>query len=178
MGKMSPVVAALWVEVFSAAGSVAAIVAAIGGVFAIGLYGRRASIEVVATALSAEKEIFLSIRPSVRAVGVLRLVLDQGEGAWLRVTEVFRSVEGPVDGLRWDAGAVFGQSFVDGGETLRTTTLVGVGALSAGVIGWRVSFGVSVARRWPGQGRWLWADQVFVPVPGPPAIASGNERGG
>ncbi len=53
-------------------------------------------------------------------------------GAWPRATEVFRSTEGPGDGLRWDAGAVFGRSFVDGGEPLRTTTLVGVSSSRRG----------------------------------------------
>jgi hypothetical protein len=159
------VIAALWVDVFSAAGASAALIAAAGAVFAAGLYGRRATIEVEAQAHQSLDGFVVAVRPAVRAVGVLRLRFEEDEGAWIRVTEQYQSGDGIVDGLYWDASAVFGQAFVEGGETVRTTTVIDVGEAPPTLIGWRVSFGISVTRRRPSRGSWMWGDQAFVPLP-------------
>ena len=124
------------------------------------LYGRKATAGVSATAHLTEEGVLISARPSICAVGIFRLKFADDDGATVRVIEVFRTDGGLTDGRQWDAKAIFGPSFVEGGETLTTTVIFDLGPPPRGLVGWRVSFGVTSARLLR-QG-WSWADQVFV----------------
>lgn len=155
---------ALWVDVPEAAGAIATALGLLGAVSIAVFYGRKATANLTAAAYLTDGAVLLSTRPSVCAVGLFRLRFAVEEGATIRVTEMVQIEDGLRDGRRSDAEAVFGDSFVEGGETLMTTVVFPLGRLPQEVVGWRVSFGVTV-QRWPSGRQWSWADQVFVARP-------------
>jgi hypothetical protein len=161
---MMNVLGALWVDASEAAGSIAAALGLLGGVAIAWFYGRKATAQVAAEAYLANGSVLLSTRPSICAVGLFRLKFTGDDGATVRVTEMVQTEHDLRDGRHWDAEAIFGESFVEGGETLTTTVVFPLGPLPVEVVGWRVSFGVTV-QRWPSGQGWSWADQVFVPRP-------------
>lgn len=169
------VLGALWVDASEAAGAIATALGLVGAVAIAVFYGRKATANVTAAAYLADGAVLLSARPSVCAVGLFRLKLADENGATVRVTEIVQIEDGLRDGRRWDAEAVFGDSFVEGGETLTTTVVFPLGPLPQEVIGWRVSLGVTV-QRWPSGRQWSWADQVFVPRPAS-TMGAGKEDG-
>ncbi len=156
------VLGALWVDVPEVAGAVATALGLLGAVTIAVFYGRKATAQVSARAYLANNVVLLSTRPSVCAVGLFRLKFADDDGATIRVTEIVQTDDGLRDGRHWDAQAIFGDSFVEGGETLTTTVVFPLGLRPPEVAGWRVSFGVTV-ERWPSGRGWSWADQVFVP---------------
>lgn len=163
-GTYDPSVLALtgwvdWSEAVSAILTGAAVI--VGATLAV-MYGRRATVTVAAETHRTHGRVILTARPAVCAVGLFRIKFDGPEGAQVKVTEVIAADEQLGDGRYWDAEAVFGPSFVEGGETLTTTVTFDLGPLPENVVGWRVSIGIDVARWWTD---WSWADQVFVPVP-------------
>jgi hypothetical protein len=156
-----------WLDVMTGLG--AAVTAAgvlTGGVLAA-RYGRKATVQLSAEAYWTPDVVLVSVRPSVMAVGIFRVRFKESRGAVLTTTELWMDTKGGVnDGGHWDQDAVFGPSFVEGGETLTTTTVFPVGKPQSNVVGWRVSIAIQVPRRWyvPGDA-FTWADRVFVPVP-------------
>jgi len=154
-----------WVDYAEAAGALAAVLGLVGGVVLAISYGRKATATVAAELHDADGQHLLAVRPSICAVGVFRLRFVGPQGAQVRVNEILRTGGSLVDGLRFDAEAVFGETFVDGGETLMTTVLFELGEPIPELVGWRVSFGVTVERRLVQSSGWTWADQTFVPRP-------------
>ncbi|GEM_PF-3287820 len=165
----------LWIDASEVAGAIATALGLLGAVAIAVFYGRKATAQVTGEAYVADGAVLLSARPSVSAVGLFRLKLGDHDAATIRVTEMIHIEGGLRDGRHWDAEAVFGGSFVDGGETLLTTVVFPLGALPAEVVGWRVSFGVTV-QRWPSGRQWSWADQVFGPRP-TGTLGAGKEDG-
>ncbi|MCL4445483.1 MAG: hypothetical protein M1134_01205 [Actinobacteria bacterium] len=155
---------ALWVNVPEVAGAIATALGFLGAVTIAVFYGRKATAQVAAEAYLADSSVLVSVRPSICAVGLFRLRFADDDSVRIRVTEMVQDGDSLRNGRRWEAKAVFGDSFVEGGETLTTTVVFPLGVLPPEVLGWRVSFGVTV-ERWPAGRRWSWADQVFVPRP-------------
>ncbi len=138
-------------------------------------YCRKATAIVAGEAHRAGGDVLIAARPSVRAVGIFRLRFGQDGGSWLRLTEIERGPDSLVSGRQWDQPiSVFGAgSFVEAGETLTTTVVFDVGRPDEAVLGWRLSFGISVGRFRKAQD-WAWADRMFIPVP----IAVSHAAGG
>jgi hypothetical protein len=156
----------LWVDASEVSGAIAASLAFLGGIVISAFYGRKANVVVTGEAHLIGDDVFVSTRPSISAVGFYRLKFASDDGAYVRVTEVYQ-IDGKLhNGRYWEAEAIFGASFVEGGETLTTTVIFPLGTLPPEVVGWRCSFGVKVVRfprsskRW-----WAWADQNFIPRP-------------
>jgi len=138
-------------------------------------YGRKATAMVAGEAHLAGGDVLIAARPSVCAVGIFRLRFGEDGGSWLRLTEIVRGPDSLVSGRQWDQLiSVFGAgSFVEAGETLTTTVVFDVGRPDEAVLGWRLSFGISVGRFRKAQD-WAWADRVFIPVP----VALSHTAGG
>ncbi|WP_334173416.1 hypothetical protein [Sinomonas sp.] len=149
-----------WTDVVTA---VATATGVVGGALVAIFYGRKASASISAEAHVTDSGVVLTARPAMVGAGIFRIRFAKHEGAKVRVTEVFKVGANLVDGLHWDADAVFGESFVEGGETLTTTVVFPIPELFLELVGWRVSFGVTSSRML-GKG-WSWGDQVFVPRP-------------
>jgi hypothetical protein len=128
------VLGVLWLDASNAAGSIAAALGLLGGVAIAILYGRKATAQVTAKAYLARGSVLLSARPSICAIGLFRLRFAREDGATVRVTEMVQTKDGLSDGRYWDADAVFGESFVEGGETLTTTVLFPLGPLPVEVV--------------------------------------------
>lgn len=115
---------ALWVDASEAAGAVATALGLLGAVATAVFYGRKATANVAANAYLIDGgAVLLSTRPSVCAVGLFRLKFADEDGATIRATEMVQTESGLRDGRHWDAAAVFGDSFVEGGEILATTVV-------------------------------------------------------
>jgi hypothetical protein len=108
-----------------------------GGIFTA-RYGRRASVSISAEVSDVPGGYLIVARPSVKAVGVFRVKFTKGEGgSQLQVTQVFVDAE-------WQPARVpeerrfdlFGDSFVEGGEELTTTTVIPVPKPPGSVVGW------------------------------------------
>lgn len=131
----------------AALGGLAVVIAAI---FAL-RYGRRASVSISARVRSSEAGLFIEARPSVKAVGAFRVKFRKGaEGSTVTVTQMWQDMNGTInEGLTYPPeNSVFGDSFVDGGEELLTTTLIPIpGVTQRSVIGWTVWFEVRGAGR-------------------------------
>jgi hypothetical protein len=143
-----------WTEIAGAAGGIAAVVGVLGGALIAVLYGRKASAQVTAEVHMKEGEFVLAARPSISAAGVFRLRFAVADGITVRATEIIRTDTGLEDGQFWDGEGVFDKAFVEGGETLMTTVLFLLGPSFPGLVGWRVSFGVSVERKLFGGPGW------------------------
>jgi len=167
---MLSLLAATWADVFSAAGATAAVAATVGGAIIAVRYGRKATAQVEATAHLASGTTIIAVRPSVRAVGVFRLVFRDEDGCIVTVTEVWTTPDGLADGRKWQSEAVFGPSFVEAGETIWTTVIFDVGTRDRRVVGWRVALAVTVARRFWRDREWSWDDRIFVPAPSVEAL--------
>lgn len=147
-----------WTDVVTAVATAAGVS---GGALVAIFYGRKASASISAEVHVTETGVVLAARPAVVGAGIFRIRFARQNGAKVRVTEVFRVGDNLVDGIHWVADAVFGESFVEGGETLTTTVVFPLPGLFLELVGWRVSFGVTCSRML-GKG-WSWGDQVFVP---------------
>lgn len=154
----------VWTNIFTAAGSTAAVVVAVGGAYASIRYGRRATVQVAAEAARRDGLTAVVVRVSVRAAGVFRLRFHKDRPCTVRVTEIWGLLDGLADGRYWETGGLFEQRFVEPGETLWTTELMPVAEPEDGLLGWRVAVYVTVARRVGKE--WNWDDRVFVPRTG------------
>ena len=170
-----PLVASIWTDVFSAAGSVAAVLAAVGGALVAVRYGRKATAQVEAAAYEAAGTLVLAARPSVRAVGVFRLTFREEQGCTITVTEVWTTQSGLAEGRQWQTEAVFGPNFVEAGETIWTTVLFELGPPAERLIGWRVVLNIAVTRRFQREREWTWDDRIFVPTPTIRPVNSAHE---
>jgi len=160
-----------WLNVVLGIAAVVTIAAAVIGGIVAGRYGRKATVNLSAEAVPTATGAIVSVRPSVQAVGIFRLRFHGNRGAVVTTTEVWADVAGDLhDGRFWDQDAIFGPSFVEGGETLTTTVVCLLKNLPTAVVGWSVSIAIAVPRRRliPGDS-WTWADRVFVPRPAPVA---------
>jgi hypothetical protein len=159
---------ALWVDASTAAGGIATVAGLLGGVVLALRYGRKASVSISGEAHIFDGLVIVATRPSVRAVGVLRLsLLRAGGGTDVIVAEMIKDGESVRKGREWTQTNVFDQQFVEAGETLATTVIFPVGPVDPEVVGWRASFDVHV-KRWSLKGRrqtWSWPDRVFIPRP-------------
>jgi hypothetical protein len=160
-----PVLASTWSDAFSAAGATAAVAATVGGAVIAARYGRKATAQVEGTAYEAAGTAMVVVRPSVRAVGVFRLVLTDDDGCSVTVTEVWATPDGLSDGRQWRSEAVFGPNFAEGGETVSTTVVFDVGPPHPQIVGWRGVLDVAVARKFRRDRVWTWDDRIFVPAP-------------
>jgi len=150
-----------WVDYFTATASVVAVLAAGGGALIAVYYGRKADVRVEgAPSHTFGDRLLLEVRATVRAVGVFRLDLAECS---LTVTESLLTERGLHDGKKWQEETVFGSSFVEAGEALRTSVVFEVGAPDGSLVGWRVVLGVAVNRRFQGKRQWTWGDRIFVP---------------
>jgi hypothetical protein len=157
--------ASTWSDAFSAAGATAAVAATVGGAVVAVRYGRKATAQVEGDAHETAGTTIVVVRPSVRAVGVFRLVFAPGDGCSVSVTEVWVTPDGLADGRQWRSDAIFGPSFVEAGETVWTTVIFDVGPPHPQVAGWRVVLDVAVARKFRRDKVWSWDDRIFVPAP-------------
>lgn len=163
--------AAHGLSIMIGAGAVAtALGVAAGGVLA-GKYGRRASVSIEADVHPSERGVVISVRPTVKAVGVFPVkFLDDPDAVIIRVIDVAVGDSGQL--LRGDIRPkrdVFKQQFVEAGEELSTTCVFPPFPVKPNVIGWTVSIVVSAKTRW--LRRLLnvsgyWTDQVFIERPG------------
>jgi hypothetical protein len=144
-----------WLNVVLALGALAAVAGVLVGAFFTALYGRRASVSLSATAAKTPGGYVILARPSVKAVGVFRVrFLGGNEGSQVTVTEYYTDVAGnPIEAITYPRRNLFGEAFVDGGETLTTTTLVPVPNPAATVFGWAVWLEVRAPNRFLGR---LW----------------------
>ncbi len=157
-----------WLNVVLGLGALATVLGATTGFVLAARYGRKASVHLSAEAVeTARSGVLVRVRPSVSAVGIFRLRFRKNRGAVVTTTEVWADDEGELhDGRFWDQDAIFGPSFVEGGETLTTTVVFPLGEPPARVVGWRVSIAIAVPRRrLIPHDSWTWADRVFVAVP-------------
>lgn len=159
---------ALWVDASTSAGAYAAVLGLAGGVVVALRYGRKASVTVSADVHAIDGHVIIAARPTVHAVGVLRLsLLRSGGGADVIVAEMVKDGETVRQRRAWTEINVFDRQVIEAGETLATTVIFPIGALDPEVVGWRASFDVHV-KRWSLLGRrktWSWPDRVFIPRP-------------
>jgi len=160
-----PSLSVSWVDYFTAAGGSSAVLATAGGALASVRYGRKATVQIEATAHVAASGVILAVRPSVRALGVFSLRLKEDDGSTATVTEVWAAPDGLTDGRTWQSPIFFGANTVGAGETIWTTALFDVGPPLPGLIGWR-ALGTIRAARFFRSKEWVWDDRVFVPRPG------------
>ena len=153
-----------WLNVALGAAAIVTILGFAGGLYLAVRYGRRLSVSVTAEAYSTPSGVVLAVRPSVRAVGLFRVKLAKGTGATLKVTEMYIDNAPSLQGARhWIEADVYGDSYVEGGEDLRTTTNFLVPNPVDRVVGWRVSVEINIKKRiLPGSSSG-WGDQIFVP---------------
>ncbi len=127
----------------------------IGGLFGL-LYGRRASVSLKATVAESQVGYVIVARPSVKAVGVIRVRFLGGiAGSQVTATEMFTDTAGkPMEARTYPVRNLFGEAFVDGGEELVTTTLIAVPRPPASVFGWAVWVEVRAPGRFLGR-KWI-----------------------
>lgn len=145
--------------------------ATVGGAVIAERYGRKATAQIEGTAYEAAGATMVVVRPSVRAVGVFRLVFAGEDGSTVSVTEVWATPDGLASGRRWESSAVFGPSFAEAGETIWTTVIFDVGPAHHRVVGWRVVLDVALSRRFRRDRVWTWDDRIFVLAPGAKPVA-------
>jgi hypothetical protein len=129
-----------WLNIVLGVAALLTIAGVLIGAFFTVRYGRRASVSLSAEALRTEVGFVIVARPSVKAVGVYRVKFVEGPaGSTAGVTEMYPDASGRLhEGMTYPVHDLFGDSFVDGGEELVTTTLVSVPSPAGSVIGWTV----------------------------------------
>jgi hypothetical protein len=127
-----------WLNIVLGLAALATLAGFAAGAIFTGRYGRRASVSLSAKATPVPGGYLIVARPSVKAVGVFRVKFTKGEeGSQLQVTQVFIDAEWqPVRVPDERRSNLFGDSFVEGGEELTTTTVIAVPKPPASVIGW------------------------------------------
>lgn len=160
-----------WLDVVTGLGSLATIGGVLAGGYLAARYGRRASISITATPHVTSRGVVLSIRPVVKAVGVFPVRFRCGNGAVVRITEIWLAEEGPThEGRFWVEGDIFRDSFAESGEELATTILSSTLPLAPSTIGWQVFVKIGaptpklLRALAPGLSAW-WSDEVFVSRP-------------
>jgi hypothetical protein len=138
-----------WLNLWLGAAAIATLAGVvIGGIFTA-RYGRRASVSLTAAAEPVPGGFLIIARPSVKAVGVFRIKFTKGEeGSQLLVSETYVAAD-------WQPTRVqpvvvkdlFGDTFVEGGEELTTTTMVALPAPPGSVIGWTLWIQVCAPNR-------------------------------
>lgn len=120
----------------------------VGGWFGL-RYGRRASVSLTATVDEREGGCLVVIRPSIKAVGILRVKFKKGAaGSQVDIVELKRPATGQIQmAMIPGARGVFGDSFLEGGEDLLTTVIVPVRSPSDDVVGWAVELRVHAPNR-------------------------------
>ncbi len=127
-----------WLNVVLGLATIATTVGFTAGAIFTARYGRRASVSITANVEPVPGGYLITARPSVKAVGVFRVKFTRGdEGSQLQVDQVYidaqwQSVRVPSE----RRSNLFGDSFVEGGEELLTTTVIPVPTPPGSVIGW------------------------------------------
>lgn len=150
-------------------------VAAIATVFGIGLtavfglrYGRKASVSIEARAQPTPAGVMIVARPSITGVGVFKVKFKETRGVVVSAAPIRGDDEAitPVLEQAEESDSLFEKEFVEGGETLTTTTLLTLPTPTPGILGWVVWVVVQGRDRFIKFGRgWWWTDRTFVPLP-------------
>ncbi len=127
-----------WLNVVLALAAIATTAGFVAGAIFTARYGRRASVSISAKAQAVPGGYLITARPSVKAVGVFRVKFTKGdEGSHLEVDQVYVDAQWqPVRVPSETRSNLFGDSFVEGGEELQTTTVIPVPTPPGSVIGW------------------------------------------
>jgi hypothetical protein len=172
-----------WLNVMQGLGATATVLVFLGGAYSVARYGRRASVSVEAKAMQHSSGVVLSVRPTVKAVGIFRVKFHGPRGAVIRVAEWYvppgydpdlgYDPQNPhglalVEGRVWEHAAVFGEKgeqFAEGGEALSTTSDFLLPNPSPSTVGWSVNLFIAAPTRWMPGSSGAWADRIFVPRP-------------
>lgn len=164
--------ASLWLDVPTTMAAIAATAAVVvGGWFAI-RYSRRANVTISAEVHPTPEGLLIAARPSITAVGPLKLKFSKKQEPQIAVTSILGTEAGTKNGEALRARPAFPKDdagkgqFVGAGETLTSSVLFKVGTAQESLVGWRVDFGVTAGGHL--RGGLSWSDRVFVPVPGYP----------
>lgn len=154
-----------WLNIVLEASAIATVAGVAGGALFTARYGRRASVALSATVQPTPTGFVIVARLSVKAVGVFRVRFRKGEeGSRIEVTEMYTDTDGePQPAITYPRSNFFGDSFVDGGEELTTTTMVPVPSPSPSIIGWAVWLQVCAPYRFI-RLRWLRRVVALAPV--------------
>jgi hypothetical protein len=146
---VAPAPTDLWLNVVLGLAAIVTAVTLMAGAIFTARYGRRASVSVKADADKIPGGYILTVRPSVKAVGVFRIKFTKGAaGSQIRVAQVYVDEQWqPVRITGEPRQDIFGESFVEGGEELATTTVVPVSEPPGSVIGWFVWLQVCAPNR-------------------------------
>jgi hypothetical protein len=154
-----------WLNVALGVAAILTAVGFIGGLYLAIRYGRKVNISVSGVAYTTASGIVVAARPIVHVVGVFRIRFAAAD---VTATEVYINDSGKLeDGRIWTNDKIFGLAFVEGGETLGTTSAFILPIPLPRVIGWRLSAEVATLNRLSPGTNWSWSDQVFVPKPTP-----------
>lgn len=169
-----------WANIFLSAGALAAVLGFTAGVILAILYSRKATAEVTADVHTTLNGTILAVRPSVAALGALKLQFEQQS---LEVSEVLRRAEGhgTEDGFTWPARPAFPadmrgkEQFVSPGETLTSSAIYDVDPKKPRLVGWVVC--LNIKSKGLIRHGLNWSDRIFVPLPAD-RLPSDTETGG
>jgi hypothetical protein len=130
-----------WSTFWAALGSITAAAALLGGAAVAVYFGRKATVSITGDAHSYARQVTLSARPSITAIGYFKFV---PLNASVSVVELLRPLNGELTQAdeEWAVDGVFGNQFANGGETLSATTPFNVGPPGDEVVGWLVRIDV------------------------------------
>jgi len=161
----------LWI-ILEAIAAIVGTIVLVAGLILARRYGRTAAGGVAGNAYPRQQGLVMSVRVSVRAVGLSRLRFSDDESSpTIRVTEVHTAEEELRDGESWTAKLVdMKEEVIDPGEEVSRTKLFPLPPPVDSLVGWRIEFKFGVgqtAHRWRRSrpSPWLWAEEVFVPRP-------------
>ena len=150
-----------WLNVVLGVAAILTAIGFLGGLFLAARYGRKVNVSISGVAHKTPTGIVVAARPIVHVVGVFRIRFHAAD---VTATEVFINDMGELeDGRTWTNDRIFGLAFVEGGETLGTTSAFILPNPVPRVIGWRLSAEVAARNRLSRGTNWSWSDQVFVP---------------
>ena len=154
---------------FVAAGAVATVLAFIVGLLVAIGYRHKATVTVSGELFVTDDVAVIAVRPSVNAVGPIKLRFADHDGAVVTVTPTLATESGTKSDhdatKKRDAfppDEMENSQFISPGETLTSSLLVRVDPTTPNLLGWWVA--LNVASKGIVRHGLHWADRVFVPV--------------